>query len=208
MFPSDAYGKESSERKMNKESCGSEVFVVNSEHDVILYLAIEISPLVFFPKNAHISPVDLRNAGQVLIWQVMLLWQEGYTPVLTHVLSHSYTNPHKTYLFAAKKITLQMLFSNWGSWEGVQRKKNEPEWPSSQERNVILHPSIGFVFPLTLSKRSSSTWEIVQSYSGFGRLCGWSPWLHRVMVLWWFSLLYCSHHPLHRHTHTHAAFSH
>lgn len=51
MFPSDAYGKESSERKMNKESCGSEVFVVNSEHDVILYLAIEISPLVFFPKK-------------------------------------------------------------------------------------------------------------------------------------------------------------
>ncbi len=51
MFPSDAYGKESSERKMNKESCGSEVLVVNSEHDVILYLDIEISSLVFFPKK-------------------------------------------------------------------------------------------------------------------------------------------------------------
>ncbi len=110
MFPSDAYGKESSERKMNKESCGSEVFVVNSEHDVILYLAIEISPLVFFPKNTHISPVDLRNAGRVLIWQVVLLWQEGYTPVLTHVLSHSYTNPHKTYLFAAKKSPCRCCF--------------------------------------------------------------------------------------------------
>lgn len=101
MFPSDAYGKLSSERKMNKESCGSEVFVVDPEHDVILYLAIEISPLVFFPKNGHINPVDLRNAGRFSILQVMLLWQECQTPVLIHVLSHSYTNLNKTYLFAA-----------------------------------------------------------------------------------------------------------
>lgn len=82
---------------MNKESCGSEVFVVNSEYDVI-----EISPLVFCPKNAHVSPVDMRNAGQFSIWQVMLLWKEGHKPVLTNVLSQSYTDPHKTYLFAAK----------------------------------------------------------------------------------------------------------
>lgn len=75
---------------MNKESYGHKVFVVDSEHDVILRFAIGISPLVLYPKNFHISPVHLRNAGRISIWQVMLLWQEGHTPVLTHVLSHSY----------------------------------------------------------------------------------------------------------------------
>lgn len=93
MFSSDAYGRQSSELKMNKESYGHKVFVVDSAHDVILHFAIA--------KNFHITPVHLRNAGRFWIWQVMLLWQEGHTPVLTHVLSHSYKNTHKTYLFAA-----------------------------------------------------------------------------------------------------------
>lgn len=112
MFPSDAYGKESSERKMNKESCGSEVFVVNSEHDVILYLAIEISPLVFFPKNTHISPVDLRNAGRVLILA-------GHAALAGRLHTCTYTcsltlvhKPTQNVFVCSKKITLQMLFSN------------------------------------------------------------------------------------------------
>lgn len=153
MFPSDAYGKLSSERKRNKESCGSEVFVVDPEHDVILYLAIEISPLVFFPKNGHINPVDLRNAGRFSILQVMLLWQECQTPVLIHVLSHSYFSHTLKLICLQHKIIFQMLSSNWCSWEVVQWKKNEPEWPSSQEHNVIPHPSIGFApRPLVLKK--------------------------------------------------------
>lgn len=166
-------------------------------------------PSFSFQKNAHISPVDLRNAGRVLIWQVMLLWQEGYTPVLTHVLSHSYTNTHKTYLFAAKKITLQMLSSNWGSWESVQRKKNEPEWPSSQERNVILHPSVGFVFPLTLSK------EVLPHRRGtHEKLCraildlaDCVDGLHGCIELWSCDAFLCFIVPIIRctgtHTHTH-----
>lgn len=68
---------------MNKESYGHKVFVVDSEHDV-LRLAIEYLPSFFIQKNFHISPVHLRNAGRISIWQ------EGHTPVLTHVLSHSY----------------------------------------------------------------------------------------------------------------------
>lgn len=42
------------------------------------------------------------------------------------------------------KSSIQMLSSDWGSWEGVQRKKITPEF---KERYVILHPSPSPVLP-------------------------------------------------------------
>lgn len=107
----------------------------------------------------------------------------------TYTCSLTLVHRHTRNLFVCTlKSSIQMLSSDWGSWEGVQRKKNTPEF---KERYVILHPSASPV------QRCSSTWETVQSSSGFGRLCGWLPWMHWVMNLWCFSLLYCSHHPLH-----------
>lgn len=108
------------------------------------------------------------------------------THLNSHVLSHSYTNtnPLKTYLFAAKKNHLADVVS----WEGVQRKKNEPEWPSSQERNVILHTSIGFVFLLTLSKdllphRHGTHEKLCRAILDLADCVDGSPWSHRVMEL-------------------------
>lgn len=113
-------------------------------------------PSFSFQRNTHIGPVDLRNAGRVLIWQVILLWQEGYTPVLTHILSHLYTNPHKTHLFAAKKSPCRccLLTEALGKvYSGRKINQN-----GLQVKSVMLfstHP-LDF-FPPRSFQRSSST---------------------------------------------------
>lgn len=142
-------------------------------------------PSFSFQKNAHVSPVDLRNAGRVSIWQVMLLWQEGYTPKLTCSLTLVHKHKPTQNLFVCSK---KNHLADVVSWEGVQRKKNEPEWPSSQERNVILHTSIGFVFLLTLSKdllphRHGTHEKLCRAILDLADCVDGSPWSHRVMEL-------------------------
>lgn len=74
---------------------------------------------------------------------------------------------HTKLICLQHKSTLQMLSSNWGPWESVQRKKNKPQikWPSRQEHNVILRPSIGF------DPTPSSSKVLPDRHSAHDKLC-------------------------------------